>query len=121
MTRWLCWVIKMIQETKRILVLSVSVALILAGLVFASIWLVAPEVGGDWWPYIRFVFAIIPALIIGRVVLTITAQALTARLMSRKARDVFENSGEGPQWSEEEVEEFVSQFEDTDYEEVDEE
>jgi hypothetical protein len=110
----------MIQETKRILVLSVSVALIMAGLVFASIWLVAPEVGGDWWPYIRFVFSLIPAIIIGRVVLSITAQALTARLMSRKARDVFSDGSRDSPWSEDEVEEFVGQFQDVDSE-VDEE
>lgn len=111
----------MIQETKRILALSVSVALIMTGLVFASVWLIAPEVGGDWWPYIRFAFSVIPALIIGRVVFAITAQALTARLMSQKARDFFENGSEESPWSEDEVEQFVSQFEDTDYDEVGEE
>jgi hypothetical protein len=110
----------MIQETKKILVWSVSVAFIMAMLVFASVWFIAPEVGGDWWPYIRFVFSVIPAIIIGRVVLSITAQALTARLMSRKARDVFSNGSDDSPSSKDEVEGFVGHFQDVDFE-VDEE
>lgn len=104
----------MIQETKKILGYSVFAAFIMTTLVFASVWFIAPEVGGKWWPYIRFVVSIIPAIIIGRVALSITAQALTARFMSHKAHDVFRNGSEDSPWSEEDIEEFVSQFQNND-------
>jgi len=31
---------------------------------FIGIWFIAPEVGGAWWPYIRFVVSLIPSLVV---------------------------------------------------------
>lgn len=41
-------------------------ALVFVG-VFSAVWLFAPEVGGNWWPYIRFVFSFVSAVFVTKI------------------------------------------------------
>jgi hypothetical protein len=73
--------------------------------------LLAPEVGGAWWPYIR----VIVALVVGFIATKITAVVGASIVSYRTAQSLFSNGGEEDSiWTEDDVSEFMDSFDASD-------
>jgi hypothetical protein len=75
---------------------------------FALVWLYAPEVGGAWWPYIRFAISFFASIIVGKIALVVAQIAIVSVL----GKEVLHGKGgrDNP-FNEEDVDEFFEQFE----------
>lgn len=105
----------MFRKMSYILIAS-SVAGAVAGILT---FLIAPEVGGAWWPYIR----VIVALVVGLIVTKITTVAGASIVSYRTAQSLFSNGkDDGSVWTEDDVSEFMDSVDGSDidpYEDAD--
>lgn len=81
---------------------------ILSGIVSAMVvWSIAPEVGGELWPYIRVVLSSVVGAVVGKIVAVITIQAASFYFID----ELFSFGNAGDPWGDAEVESLMDKFE----------
>lgn len=78
---------------------------------FLAVWLLAPEVGGEWWPYLRLGFSSLGGIIVARVVQTVVPIILLNFVFQGIENKLFGTGSEDNPWTEEDVENLMDQFE----------
>lgn len=97
----------MFGKIKKLYGIAIAVTAVLALAAFALVWFSAPSVGGDWWPYIRFVVSGVAMLVIARVAWTVTWVLLVWKYGKEL---IFGKGSEDDPWDEEDIEEFMGGF-----------
>lgn len=86
-----------------VFVISILTALI-SGMV---IWNIAPEVGGSFWPYIRFGLSLIAGVVVGKIVAVVSFYAASFYFID----ELFSFGNADNPWSDAEVESLMDKFE----------
>lgn len=100
----------MFKKAKYIYGAALAFSLFVAVGAFYLGWFFAPEVGGAWWPYIRFFLSALFGVVVGKVAITISMYAASFYFID----DLFSFGGADDPWGEAEIESLMDEMEEDD-------
>lgn len=86
----------------KITLLSIGSIVLGTILTFVGVWFVAPEVGGAWWPYIRFIVSLGAAIVVGKILMVLVS--IVNLFLS--TRQIFQMGSEEEAWDDKNINEF---------------